>query len=132
MLSRQDLRKLARARLKDAATLLAGGRYDGAVYLSGYVVEMALKARICRHLKWQGYPATRKEFEDLQSFRTHDLNVLLRLSGIELRVTSTYLAEWSVVVTWNPEVRYKPIGSSSRRDAERIIAAANVLLGVIR
>ncbi len=56
-------------------------RYDGAVYLAGYTVELALKARICEVLNWSGYPATSKEFDGYRSFRTHDLRVLLSLSG---------------------------------------------------
>ncbi|MCB0065385.1 MAG: HEPN domain-containing protein [Caldilineaceae bacterium] len=70
-----------KARLEDAEVLLAANRYDGAMYLCGYAVELALKARICRTLKWAGYPSTRKEFEGYQSLRTHDLKVLLHLSG---------------------------------------------------
>ena len=43
-----ELDGLAAARLEDAKVLLASGRYDGAVYMCGYAVEIALKARICR------------------------------------------------------------------------------------
>ena len=46
-----ELRKIAKARLKDAEALLAAHRYDGAIYLCGYAVELALKARICQTLK---------------------------------------------------------------------------------
>jgi len=59
------------------------GRLEGSAYLSGYVVELALKARICRTLKWRGFPEKRNEFEGLQTFKTHDLDVLLSLSGRE-------------------------------------------------
>jgi len=45
-----ELDKLAQARLDDAQALLAANRYDGATYLCGYAVEMALKARTCRVL----------------------------------------------------------------------------------
>ena len=76
-----DLRKIARAPLEDAAVLCKARRYDGAVYVCGYAVETALKARICRTLKWNAYPFSASEFQKYQSFRTHDLDVLLRLSG---------------------------------------------------
>jgi hypothetical protein len=46
-----ELDRLARARLEDAKALLAATRYDGAVYLCGYAVEVALKARTCRAIK---------------------------------------------------------------------------------
>ena len=51
MISPAELRKTARARLKDAQVLLAAKRYDGCVYLCGYSIEIGLKARICRALK---------------------------------------------------------------------------------
>jgi HEPN domain-containing protein len=44
MISTSDLKAIARARLDDARVLLRGKRFDGAVYLSGYSVEVALKA----------------------------------------------------------------------------------------
>jgi hypothetical protein len=131
MLTRGELRRIARARLRDAEILLAAGRYDGAVYVCGYAVEMALKARICRALHWEGYPSTRREFQNFQSFRTHNLDVLLSLSGVERRIKTHFLAEWSAVVTWDPEVRYKPVGSAARHDAELILASARDLLRVL-
>ena len=81
MISKADLLKIARGRLKDAAVLLAAGRHDGAIYLGGYVVEIALKHRICKTLKWK----TNREFQGYQSFKTHDLDVLLSLSGVEAK-----------------------------------------------
>ena len=68
MIKVADLRKLVRARLKDAKSLLSERRFDGAIYIGGYVVEIALKARICRTLKWTEFPETRKEFESLTTF----------------------------------------------------------------
>jgi HEPN domain-containing protein len=38
MISKNDLRKRARTKLKDAEILLKNKRYDGAVYLSGYEI----------------------------------------------------------------------------------------------
>lgn len=128
MLVTTDIRQIAKARLKDAQVLLAAQRYDGAVYLCGYAVEMALKARICKTLKWAGYPESRKEFEQLSSFKAHDLDVLLRLSGREASVKSNFLMEWSAVSVWNPESRYKPIGSANASDAQLMLNSAAVLL----
>ena len=113
MTSRGELREIARGRLRDGRILRASGRFDGAVYLAGYAVEIGLEARICRTLKWLGYPATSQEFQGYQSFRTHELDVLLRLSGVEARIKTNHLAEWSVVATWDPNIRYRPIGTAS-------------------
>lgn len=128
MITAANLRKLARARLTDARELLKAKRYDGAVYLGGYVVEIALKARICRTLRWAGFPETRPEFQSLTTFKTHDLDVLLTLSGREQRVKTDHLADWSAVATWDPEVRYKLPGSAKKADAELLLKAAAVLL----
>lgn len=116
---------------KDAEVLSHAGRYDGAIYLCGYAVEMALKARICRTLGWLGYPATSGEFQYYRSFQTHNLDVLLHLTGIEERMKRQWLAEWSAVATWDPEVRYKPIGNATQQDAARMIDAAERLMRVL-
>lgn len=128
MISRGDLRKIACERLKDARALLRAGRYDGAIYLGGYVVELALKVRICRTLKWADFPQTRSEFQNYMSFKSHDLDVLLRLSGTEARIKTRYIAEWSAVASWDPEARYNPVGSATKADAQLLIKAASTLL----
>jgi HEPN domain-containing protein len=45
MVTRQQLQELARTKLKEAEALYSAGFFDGCVYLCGYVVELALKAR---------------------------------------------------------------------------------------
>ena len=39
-----------------------------------------------------------------------------------------WMTEWSAVAAWDPEARYKPIGSATRQAAELMIASARVLL----
>lgn len=131
MIQKNDLRKIARTRLKDADILMASKRYDGAVYLCGYAVELTLKARICRTLKWNGYPLTSKEFENYRSFRTHDLDILLHLTGLEKLIKTAYLAEWSHVAKWNPAARYQSIGTAKKDDTQLMISSAKILIGKI-
>jgi HEPN domain-containing protein len=131
MISRSDLRRIAQARLQDARALRDRGRYDGAVYLCGYAVEVALKARICQTLRWPGFPSTNREFEGKQSFRTHDLDLLLNLTAVEAMVRSRYAAEWSIVSKWMPEQRYEVAGSTTRSGADDMIAAAGTLVRVL-
>jgi HEPN domain-containing protein len=127
-----ELRTIARARLKDAEALLTAGRFDGSMYLCGYSVEIALKAKVCRTLKWPGFPSTNKEFERYHSFRTHDLDVLLHLSGAEAKIKEPkYISAWSVVAMWEPETRYRPIGTANGADATDMIKAAKILLKVL-
>jgi HEPN domain-containing protein len=61
-----ELDSIARARIEDAKALLAAGRFDGATYLCGYAVEVALKARICRALGWAEFPRHRRGVPGLQ------------------------------------------------------------------
>ena len=86
MLTIAELRSISASRIDEAQALLDAGHYDGVVYLCGYAVELALKARICETLSWAGYPYTNREFRELQSFRTHNLRLLLRLSGQDSRI----------------------------------------------
>ncbi len=50
---------MAEARLHDAEVLLANGCHDGAAYLCGYAVELALKRRICIKFGWPDYKTSR-------------------------------------------------------------------------
>jgi hypothetical protein len=122
---------IARARLQDANVLFINERCDGAAYLCGYAVELALKARICRTLSWSGFPETRGEFENLGSFKTHKLDVLLALSGQESRIKTDHFTEWSAVATWDPEARYKPVGKIEPVEVALMIIAAETLLEVL-
>lgn len=128
MIPTKNITELAQARLEDASILLAAKRYDGAIYLCGYAVELALKAKICGTLNWPGYPSTTGEFKDYLSFRTHDLDVLLHLTGQEQFVKTSLLTEWSAVAQWNPNARYQTIGTTKEPDARLMISAAKLLL----
>lgn len=124
MVAKEDLKKLARERLKDAESLFHAGRYDGAVYVCGYAVELALKHRICKTLKWDDYPASNK----LNNFKTHDLDLLLLLSGVKERIKTNFLSEWSAVSGWSSELRYRPIGSVTKNKTRLMIEATKILL----
>lgn len=110
---------------------MASGRYDGAAYLCGYAIELALKARICRTLRWAGFPETDGEFRGVHCFKVHNFDVLLRLSGIEAKIKSAHLASWSVVSGWRPESRYNLVGTTTRAKAEEMIRETELLLGVL-
>ncbi len=131
MLLRSDLELILQARLADAESLYSLRRYDGANYMCGYAVEIALKLRICRTLNWVSFPKTSNEFKSLQSFRIHDLDVLLRLSGVEDEIKSRHFREWSKVRQWNPELRYEPTGVITDSDAEEMIEASKKLLEIL-
>jgi HEPN domain-containing protein len=131
MIAVADLRELAIARLKGAETLYAAGQYDTCVYLCGYCIELLLKARICRTLGWRGFPESNTEFQRYASFRTHDLEALLHLSGIEMAIKSEHQNAWKAVKSWEPNFRYLPTGAFTADTASHMLNAVKELLGVI-
>lgn len=126
-----ELDDIARARIEDAKALLTAGRFDGATYLCGYAVEVALKARICKTLNWPEFPSTGGEFQAYKSFQTHDLDVLLRLSGQAGRIKQNYFALWNAVAIWKVESRYNVVGTVQQPEATAMIEAAEELLAVL-
>lgn len=124
MATRQELKELARLRLREAEHLYREQLYDGCVYLCGYVVEFALKARICRVLKMNEYP----ESGDLgKIFRTHDFDVLKVLAGLTSEITVTannaLFNNWSLATQWNPGYRYLPVGTSNATKAGDVLTS---------
>jgi hypothetical protein len=122
---------MAREYLASAAILRNNQKCDVAVYLCGYATEIALKNRICRTLGWLSFPDTRREFEELSSYKTHNLEILLHLSGAEHRVKPALNGDCSIVTKWNPEQRYNPRGTKTLIDANDMITATEKVLKVI-
>lgn len=125
MPSKDELKLISRTRFKEVKVLYRNRLYDGAKYLSGYVVETALKARVCRILD-SDYPETG---EIAKSFLTHKFDTLVRLGGLqktldnELNSNVDFKTNWSLVTSWTEAFRYNPIGSSSQTDVQDIINA---------
>ncbi len=119
-----EIEKLVDARIQDAEVLLEANRFDGSVYLCGYAVELGLKARICRALQWDEYPTG----QNYRSFKTHDLDVLLHLTGMEDKIRLKFMTEWSIVAQWNPEARYSPIGNVQESDAKEMLDSTKELI----
>ena len=116
MISTADLRSTAREYLRAAKLLRTRRSYDASVYLCGYAVEIALKARICHTVNWAiGFPETAAEFRMKSNLKTHDLEALLEYTGLQYRVRSSsstgFLGDWTVVNKWKPEQRYNPRGT---------------------
>jgi HEPN domain-containing protein len=124
MATREELKELARLRLREAESLYAARLFDGCVYLCGYVVELALKARICAILGVSDYPDKRAHF------KTHDFDELKLLAGMQQEVTvatnPVLFQNWSIATEWKPEWRYQPAGTYQRPDAERVLEAIKV------
>lgn len=117
---RKQLQALARLRLREAEALYKAGLYDGSVYLAGYAVELALKARICRLLGLKNYP-----LELGQSFKIHSLEDLKAMAGLTAQIDSAknrvLFDNWSKTAKWNPEQRYEAPGRYDARTAKVIL-----------
>src|SRR3989304_6222958 len=130
MISVAELDDIARARIEDAQALLTAGRFDGATYLCGYAVEVALNARICRTLNWTEFPSTGGEFQAYRSFQSHDLDVLLRLSGQGPRIMQNHFPLWNAVARWTVESRYNAVGAVQQPGAMAMIQAAEEMVAI--
>ena len=80
-----------------------------------------------RTLKWQAFDPS----GPLQAFKTHSFDLLLSLSGVEVKVKTSHLKQWSRVGTWEPDLRYKPVGSATKDEARELIDAAEALLRIL-
>jgi hypothetical protein len=128
MLLIRELQGLSTARLHEASLLLAGGEFNGAAYICGYAVELALKARICRTLNWHAFPSAASEFAGIQSLKTHDLETLLKLTGKQDFILTSQIIAWSQVSTWTPQLRYQPVGTFDAHKASKMVSAAEILV----
>lgn len=129
MIPIKDLIILCREKEIDAQALLNAKRYDSAVYLSGYVVELALKIRICKTLKWEKYPPNNAQ--DFKAFKTHSLEFLLICSGKETLIKKNHLTLWSYFTSnWNSEMRYDN-RKITKQAATEVLNASKTLQNII-
>jgi HEPN domain len=124
MATRKQLQELALLRLQEAEVLFAAGLFEGCVYLCGYVVEFALKARICANLGLSEYPEKGSRLRE--AMKSHVMDDLGLLAGMVHELTTNrpvLLANWSTVNDWKPEWRYEPKGRYDQAAAEKLLDA---------
>ena len=121
--------------LTDASVLLTGGRFDGASYLSGYVVESALKSVLlhdhCANAAGHD-PSLLKQHHDKLKYKPfgHDLTrlALANLTGPGVNywpgLSAGSAGSPPSILKWNPESRYWPGGLVSQTEAEAHLAWA--------
>jgi len=108
MLTRLDLCSLAEIRLDDAQFLLGAGRASSAYYLSGYAVELALKACIAKAF----LPDTIPDKALVSQVYTHNLEGLLGTAGLKAafdtdsRADPNLAASWGIASQWTESSRY--------------------------
>lgn len=131
--TRINLQELAESRLNEAKLLAQHQLFDGAVYLAGYALELAFKARICRVLN-ADYPTE----GPYSSFKTHSYSTLLKLAGLEKTLDqqklndAAFSSNWSILIGtsgtggtegWSETWRYRTLGSVNAVDAGRFLLA---------
>src|SRR5215831_3940942 len=82
-------------------------RYEAAYYLAGYAVECALKACISKQTQKYDFP-----IKDSNKLYVHDLNNLLKFSGLEEEhrnnsdTNEDFKLNWAIVKDWRELSRY--------------------------
>jgi AbiV family abortive infection protein len=123
-MNRTDLQNLAEERLADAKGLLANGRFGGAYYLAGYVIECALKACIAKLTKSEDF----YDKDLAKKIFVHDPARLAHEAGLSAvieerkRNDAEFNKNWTLVNEWSEESRYE---RHSMQDAREILAAVS-------
>ena len=107
-MNRLDLQNLALARLKEVEVLLNNHKYSGAYYLSGYVIECALKACIAKQTQEFNFP----DKKTVTDSYTHDLEKLIKVAKLDKELKSllddpNFSLRWLEVRDWSEESRYQ-------------------------
>jgi hypothetical protein len=122
-MNRNDLRRLARIRLKEARVLLEARCFDGAYYLCGYAVECALKACVAKKTRRYDFP-DKKTVNDSYS---HNLTSLVAVGGLkplllqEMNRDPAFALNWTVVSDWSEERRYRLNSEKEARDLYKAV-----------
>ncbi|WP_141604502.1 HEPN domain-containing protein [Terrilactibacillus laevilacticus] len=115
-MNRFDFQQLAEIRLKEAEILIENKQYDGAYYLSGYVIECALKACIAKKTREYDFPPNR-----IKNIYTHELSKLVGEAGLRIE-NSLAEINWAVVKDWSEQHRYS---FHSELEAKNIYSAVS-------
>ncbi len=137
-----DLKILCHQRIKEAEFLVSNDFDDLAFYITGYAIEIGLKAVICRSLDIDDFFAVGRGVhikEDVVSkFKTHDFGTLLVLAGLrkkldhdkslnqDLDKAATYLEDNAR--NWNPNMRYNPVGTKTKEETLDFIKTTKIIL----
>ena len=116
-----DLERASKARLEDAETLFASGRYSSSITMGIYALEIRLKVVICRRLDLQELP---------KFFQTHNLEELLIASGLSQKILHVkkprnVSKNWDALVirfSQLNDLRYKDDPKFDKIDAEALLA----------
>jgi len=123
-MDRRHLQNLAQTRLADARVLFAAGRFSGAYYLAGYVIECGLKACVAKLTTSESFPD-----KDLaNAVYTHDLKILAKAAKLDAAIEQRAKADpdfelnWAITNFWSETARYE---SWSKDEAKWMLDAVS-------
>lgn len=127
-MNREELQRMAEERLKDAAALIAAGRWEFGYYAAGYAVECGLKSCILARMVYTGWVLEEKW--DAKVCLTHELAKLVHLAGLtdqlnaDLKASAAaggeFVENWTTAKEWTVTSRYE---AKSETDAKKLYAA---------
>ncbi|MGB3266368.1 MAG: HEPN domain-containing protein [Microcoleus sp.] len=125
-MNRRDLQNIALTRLKEVEVLLTNRQYSGAYYLSGYIVECALKACIAKQTHKFDFPDKKTVIDSY----THDLAKLVKVAKLDAELTSllgdpNFPPRWALVKDWSEESRYEKHNKQKAVDVYSAITDPN-------
>lgn len=121
--TKAEFQVLAEQRLLEAKALLDLEKWDGAYYLAGYAVELALKACIIKMLMaTDAFP--KKKFDCY----IHDISKLVELAKLddalkkETAADSDFQSNWAIAKDWSEESRYHRFNKAEAESLYKAIA----------
>jgi HEPN domain-containing protein len=125
-LNRRDLKNIAFTRLKEVEVLLNNRQYSGAYYLSGYIIECALKACIAKQTHKFDFPDKKTAIDSY----THNLEKLVKVAKLDAELQSllqdpNFSPRWALVKDWSEESRYEKHNKQKALDVYSAITDPN-------
>jgi hypothetical protein len=145
--SPEEIEKLSVERIEEAQILFGSKKFDGAYYLSGYSIELALKAKICRLLKIPNlFTSDEKKLQDIggivevrKALKTHNLFTLLIFSGLKEKfeidkatIKSLSLGSSIFFQNWSANLRYRPCGSVEEAECMELLELLTCEEGILK
>jgi hypothetical protein len=114
---KKEIESLSELRIRDAKVLLETKSWSAAYYLSGYSIELALKACISKQFSAETIPD--KSF--VIDVFSHEYGKLIGLAGLQqalnskLKADRAFAANWGICKEWSPNSRYATWEESDAR-----------------
>lgn len=120
-MSFSDMAVNIKQKYADALVLYSNSSFANCYYLCGYCVELALKYKIAKYLRWTNFSTSQND----KTLKTHDLNLLLKYTGI---IGLNLTPEWSIVKEWNETIRYMNPRTISQTDAQEMLDSTKIVV----